>query len=319
MKNLFQSALFIVLLMIGCNFCYAQQEKKPTIMLLPSDNWCTQRYFTKTFENQGSKVRIPDYERAFQEDIELKGVMAKVREILIDKGYSIKDCEQEIKNIATRSAEDNVTTSKTSMAMLTESPIDLLKRRVKSDIIMYIDWNIYKDAEGKSVTFILQAVDAYTSKNIASVSGTTQASAEPLPKLLEKSVTDNIAKFDSQMTKFYMDTQRNGREIVLTIRCWDSWDNDLETEYHGEELLDCIQAWMRQNTVQSAFNLTDNSENFAQFEQVRIPLADANGNALDARGFATQLRKFLAKEPYLITAKVLVRGLGEAIVVLGEK
>ena len=294
-------------------------EKKPTLMLLPSDNWCTQRFFTQTFDNQGIKVRIPDYQRAFQEDIELKNVLAKVRELLISRGYSVKDCAQELNNIATKTAEDNVTMSKTSGASLTESPLDMLKRRTKADILIIVDWNVNKSQGSQSVTFILEAVDTYTSKNIASVSGTGPMSNNIIASQLEAAIENHINSFDSQMTMYYNDLEKKGREIVFTVRCWDSWDNDLETEYDGEELVDCIQNWMRKNTVNGSFNLSDGTENFAQFEQVRIPFFDANGNAMDARAFATMLRKYLAKEPYFITAKVMVRGLGEAIIVLGEK
>ena len=87
----------------------------------------------------------------------------------------------------------------------------------------------------------------------------------------------------------------------------------------GEELTDCIQDWLKGHCVDGNYNLSDGTESFAQFEQVRIPLLDERGNALDARGFATQLRKYLNKAPYNITAKVMQRGLGEAIIVLGEK
>lgn len=294
-------------------------EKKPTLMLLPSDNWCTQRFFTQTFDNQGIKVRIPDYQRAFQEDIELKNVLAKVRELLISRGYSVKDCAQELNNIATKTAEDNVTMSKTSGASLTESPLDMLKRRTKADILIKVDWNVNKSQGSQSVTFILEAVDTYTSKNIASVSGTGPMSNNIIASQLEAAIENHINSFDSQMTMYYNELGKKGREIVFTVRCWDSWDNDLETEYDGEELVDCIQNWMRKNTVNGSFNLSDGTENFAQFEQVRIPFFDANGNAMDARAFATMLRKYLAKEPYFITAKVMVRGLGEAIIILGEK
>ena len=76
---------------------------------------------------------------------------------------------------------------------------------------------------------------------------------------------------------------------------------------------------MRENTVKSVFNLTDGTENFLQLEQVRIPFCDDKGNAMDARAFATMLRKHLGKAPYNIPAKVMVRGLGEAVIVLGEK
>lgn len=295
------------------------QEKKPTLMIVPSDNWCTQRYFTTTYNNQGNKVRVPDYQRAFQEDLEIKPVIAKIGQLMTDMGYSLKDCEQELKAISIRQAEDNVTTSKSSGASLVESPLDQLKRRTKSDIIINVDWVIRKEGTGRIVTFTLEAFDSYTSKRIATATGTCEPSNLSTPELLECAVGSNIKAFDKQMDNYFRDLKKHGREIVFTVRCWDSWDKDLETEYDDEELTDCIQQWMREHTVDKVFNLSDGTENFLQFEQVRIPFYDEKGNAMDARAFATQLRKHLAKAPYNITAKVMVRGLGEAILVLGEK
>lgn len=310
--------LTFILLTIGIATVRAQ-EKKPTLMIVPSDNWCTQRYFTTTYQDQGTTIRVPDYKLAFQEDIELGGVIGKIGAMLTDMGYSLKDCEQEIKNISVRMAEDNVTTSKTSGASLVESPLDMLKRRTKSDIIIQLGWQVNRENQGRSITFTLEAFDAYTSKRIATATGTSEPSEDIIPRILEQTVQSYITDFDRQMDNYFRDLRRNGREIVLTVRCWDSWENDLETEYDGEELTDCIQQWMRDNTVNSFFNLTDGTENFVQFEQVRIPFFDNKGNAMDARAFATDLRKYLQQEPYNITSKVMVRGLGEAIVVLGEK
>ena len=295
----------------------AAQEKKPTLMILPSDNWCAQRYFTTTYENQGVSVVVPDYPTAFREDTELGGVVSKVGELLTGLGYSLKDCEQEFKAMQSRIAEDNVTMSN-SGATLVESPLDMLKRRTKSDIIIQLGWQVNKAQNGHSVTFTLEAFDAYTGKRIATASGTGDASEEIVPKLLENAVSQKIGDFDLQMTRYYADLQANGREIVMTVRCWDSWGNNLETEYGNEELLDCIQNWLSENTVNGAFNLTDATETMAQFEQVRIPIFDEKGRAMDARAFATQLRKYLLQQ-YQITAKVMVRGLGEANIILGEK
>ena len=310
--------LFIMIVALLSGIAQAQ-EKKPTLMIVPSDNWCTQRYFTTTYDNQGVKVRVPDYQRAFQEDLEIKGVIAKLGAMLTDMGYSLKDCEQELKNIATRQAEDNVTLSKTSGASLVESPLDQLKRRTKSDIIIQVDWVIRKETAGRIVTFTIEAFDSYTSKRIATATGTCDPSDQPIPMMLECGVMSHIKNFDKQMDNYFRDLKKSGREIVLTVRCWDNWDKDLETEYDGEELTDCIQQWMRENTVKGAFNLSDATENFLQFEQVRIPFFDDKGNAMDARAFATMLRKHLGKAPYNIPAKVMQRGLGEAIIVLGEK
>ena len=297
----------------------ASQTKKPTIMILPSDNWCTQRYFMITYDNQGTDVKVPNYQQAFQEDTELGQVISKVGGVLTSLGYSLKDAEQEIKSLNVKQAEDNVTMSKTSGAQLVESPLDVLKRRVKSDIIIQIWWKLNREAAGRSASFTLEAFDAYTNKRIATSTGTTKPSSDIIPVLLARAVKENIKPFDHQMDDWFADQTKRGREISLTVRCWDSWDKDLEEEYNGEELTDCIQSWLQKNCVNGTFNLSDGTESFAQFEQVRIPLFDDKGKAMDARAFATKLRKFLQQPPFNITSKVMVRGLGEAIVVLGEK
>ena len=99
-------------------------------------------------------------------------------------------------------------------------------------------------------------------------------------------MADNIKNiFDDMFT--------NGREIMLTIKIWDSWENDLETEFDGEELTDIIDDWMAKNTVSGRYNMTDATENVIRFEQVRIPIYDDRERAIDARGFAKDLRKFL--------------------------
>lgn len=292
----------------------AQTAKKPTLMILPSDHWCAMRYYTTTFDNQGTKVSVPDYQTAFVQDTELNPVISKLGGMLTQLGYSVKDAEQSIKALGVRQAEDNVTTSRASGAQLAESPLDVLKRRIKSDVVIQVSWEI--SHSGK--TFTLEAFDAYTSKRIATATGQMTGKGS-IAEMLESSAQQSINPFDQQMDAWYADQRRNGREITLTVRCWDNWDNNLETEYNGDELTDCIQEWMRRNTVNAAFNLSDGTETFAQFEQVRIPLMDDKNRAMDARAFATLLRKHLQQPPYNITSKVMVRGLGEAVLVLGEK
>lgn len=294
-------------------------QKKPTIMILPSDNWCVQRYFMTTFNNQGLDVKVPNYQQAFQEDTELVQVISKVGGVLTSLGYSLKDAEQDIKSLYLKQAEDNATISKSSGALLVESPLDILKRRIKSDIIIQIWWKLNRENAGRSVSFTLEAFDAYTNKRIATSTGTTKATKEAIPIMLENAVKEHVKPFDKQLDEWFADQKKNGREISLTVRCWDSWDKDLETEFGGEELTDCIQSWMQKNCQNGAFNLSDGTESFAQFEQVRIPLQDENGKAMDARAFATKLRKYLQQDPYNITSKVIIRGLGEAVLILGEK
>lgn len=305
-------------MLASTNVVFAQ-AKKPTLMILPSDNWCEQRYFMTEFDNQGTIQKVPNYKQAFQEDTELGQVISKIGSLMIDRGFPLKDAEQELKAIETRNAEDNMTSSKTSGSSISESPLDILKKRAKADIVIQIWWKINKVDDQKSVSFILEAFDAYTSKRIASSTGNGSPSNEIISVQLEKAILANIEPFAAQLQTHFDDMFTNGREIMLTIKIWDSWENDLETEFDGEELTDIIDGWMAENTVSGRYNMTDATENVIRFEQVRIPIYDERERAIDARGFAKELRKFLKVEPYLIESKLMTRGLGEAIIVLGEK
>lgn len=315
MKKVIFSVLTLLLTM---NIAFAQ-GKKPTLMILPSDNWCSQRYFMTNFDNQGTTVKIPDYKAAFQDDAELSTVISIVGGLLAECGYPVKDSEQELKNLDVKQGEDNAMMSKTSGVSLAESPLDVLKRKSKSDMIIQIGWSVNKEAAGKSVTFQLDAIDSYTSKRIASATGTGESADDIVPRLLETAVKTHIPEFTQKLDNYFYELGIKGREIVLTVKKWDSWENDLETEYDGEELTDCIVEWLNQNTVGGNYNLSDATENYMLLEQVRIPIKDERGMALDARGFANQLRKYLQKEPFNITSKMITRGLGEAMIVLGEK
>ena len=46
---------------------------------------------------------------------------------------------------------------------------------------------------------------------------------------------------------------------------------------------------------------------------------EENNNAMDARQFTKGLQKYLKGAPFNFEVKLLTRGLGEAILILGEK
>jgi len=318
MKKL-QLITCIVITLVYSTVAYCQ-AKKPTLMILPSDNWCEQRYFITEFNNQGTKQKVPNYKQAFQEDNEIGQVISKIGSLMIDRGFPLKDAEQELKAIEVRTAEDNMTSSATSGSSLAESPLDRLKNKAKADIIIQIWWKVNKTDQGKSVSFVLEAFDSYTSKRIASSTGTgNPSSTDIVPVLLQNAVLANIDPFVAQLQKHFDDMMTNGREILVTVKRWNTWDKNLETEVNGEELLDHINKWMQKNTVNGRFNMSEATENKITFEQVRIPLYDANNNAVDARQFAKGLQRYLKVTPFNYEVKLMTRGLGEAIIVLGEK
>ena len=310
--------LLVASFIFTVNFAFGQ-AKKPTLMILPSDNWCEQRYFMTEFDNQGTKQKVPNLKQAFQEDTEIGQVISKIGSLMIDRGFPLKDAEQELKTIETRTAEDNMTASNTTGSSLSESPLDVLKNKAKSDILIQVWWNVNKSNNGKIVSFVLEAFDAYTNKRIAASSGNSSPGDEIVPVMLEKAILQNIDPFVAQLQGHFDDLLQNGREIRLTVRRWDNWQYNLESEFQGEELRDLIYEWMQENTVNARFNESNSTENRIDYEQVRIPVYDDRNRALDARQYSRELVKYLNSTPFNFDVKLMTRGLGEAILVLGEK
>ena len=295
----------------------AQTAKKPTIMVLPSDHWCSTRYFTNTIENQGKTVTINDYEAAFREDAELYSVANKIGEIMTAKGYPVKDYMQEYKSIMDEQTEEEVTMSSMG-AMIEETPLDMLRSRVKYDIELRVDWTIHQEKKGRSVSISIAAIDTYSNKQVAAASGTCDAADKIIARLIEDALNEQMDNFATQLVNHFSDLAHNGREITLQIRTWDSGSITLEDENaNGVALIDVISAWVEDNTVNGSFNLTSNTESRAKFEQVRIPMLSDKGRAMDARMFANQLRQYLKTQG--IDSKVMNKGLGEAVIVIGEK
>ncbi len=318
MKTIYKTIALIVLLCI-CSGAFGQ-AKKPTLMILPSDNWCFQRYYITEFDNFGDIQRTPNYKQAFQEDTELGQVISLIGSLMTDRGFPLKDAEQELKAIETRTAEDYVTFSRGTGSLLDESPLDMLKNRSRADIIIQIWWNVTKTYDGLIVSFVLEAFDAYTSKQIAASSGNSSPNNQDIvPEILKKAILSHINPFLHQLQSHFDDINKNGREIRLTVRRWENWSMYLDDDVDGIEIIDHINDWMYSNTINGMFNMSDATENVIRFEQVRISLFDQRNRAIDARQFARDLQRYLSGPPFNFETKLMTRGLGEAIIVIGEK
>jgi hypothetical protein len=302
------------------------QAKKPTIMVVPSDRYCIEKGYSMTFDNQGTQVTLPDYKKAFQNDADLRLVISKMSGIMADRGFPLKDLEQELKGLAQEAAESSMLTGKSGGAIV-ESPIDQLKRTAKADIIMDLDFRIERQGPKKYIVFTLNGLDAYTNKNIASVSGAGSPSSAASPELLlEEAVVNHMDEFNGRLMNFFTDMFTNGREVKIMVKLFDGAGIDLtETfAYNGgdEELGMIIEDWIAANTVNKRYSLADGTENFQKYEQVRIPMfytRNGQERAMDTRLFVNDLKKMLAGAPYNLDSKVYLRGLGEAWLIIGEK
>ena len=308
--------LAIILMM---PFLSIGQAKKPTLMVVPSDLWCKEYGYLTEFNNQGTKVLIPDYKKALQEDANLILVISKINELMADRGFPLKNLESILKSLENQSAEDALLMSSEG-AEINENPIDKLKKVAKADIIIQMTYTIKSVGPKNTVTFNLQGIDSYTNKQIAGSSGTGAPSfTAEIPVLLAEAVVANIDLYNVQLQNHFDDMFENGREVILRVLTWNNWAHNLESEdFGGDMLSNIIENWVHENTVKNRFSTLDATENMMVFEQVRIPLFNEKGQATDTRRWAFNLKKYLM-DKFQIESKLMMKGLGQAQLILGNK
>ena len=188
----------------------------------------------------------------------------------------------------------------------------------RPDIWMQVNWKVITKGPKKKVDFTIRGIDAYTNNQVATSSGTGEFAmgVEPV-ELLREAILANLDLFNGQLLSHFDDMFENGRVISFRIKVWDDWDYDLETEEFGnEELGILIEDWMGDNTVNNKFSTVDATESMMFFDQVRIPLFNEKGRAIDARRWGNGLRKYLKTEFDFI---LIISHLGQVQLILGSK
>ncbi len=302
------------------------QARKPTIMVVPSDQYCISRDYKMEFESMGRTQTLPDYKAALQNDADLRLVITKMGQIMADRGFPLKDLEMELRNLEREQAEAAMLMSGSTGSEIAESPVDMLKRTAKADIILDLSFDVKRQGPNRYITFNLRGLDAYTSKQISGAAGAGDPSSAASPELLlEEAVLSHMDGFNAGLMSHFEDMFEKGREVRVNIRTWANWYDNLETyfTYDGEELelLEHIEDWFYDNTVQGRFSVTDASDTQMRFEQVRIPLFEerrGRQRAIDTRRWVSDLSKHL-RDNFGIDSKIYMRGLGEAWLIVGEK
>ena len=312
--------LLSIMMLTAFSLSAMAQAKKPTLMVVPSEAWCKAHGYEQTFDNQGMIEEIPDYKAAVSSDQQLNAIISKINTLMADRGFPLKDLQQNLRSISNLSAEDRLITSKTSGSNIQESPLDRLRRTAKADILLEIDWMVNTVGPKSSITYNLRAIDAYSNKQVAGAQGTGKGSfSAEIPVLLEEAVQDHMDSFVERLQSHFDDLLTNGREVVLDMRVFDIGTIDFEKMYGDLELSEVIDNWLSDNCVNHRFSKSDATESMILYEQVRIPLYKANGSAQDTYGFARELARFLGSSPYNITVKTVNRGLWRCLLILGEK
>jgi hypothetical protein len=321
--------LFLTFL-ISSNVIFSQGDsirkgKKPTIIIKPSSLWLNKNKYLSLVDNQGVTVSLPDYNKAFIDNLDLKLVIAAINNLYTERSYPLKSLEQILKNIQNEESEILSITSK-SGSEIEENLIDKIRRSANADIELDLTWELSQIGPQKSVTLIIEAIDSYTGKSIASVTGIGKPSySADVQNLLKESILSNIDNFNAQLQKYFDDVIQNGRETVLKVSVFKDSGYDIETMIKSSELSfegeigELVEKWLDKNTINSQYTTSSATDKSMLFEQVRIPLFNKDGVPIDSRRFYRGIIDLLQKTDLQVPAKLISRGLGEVRIVIGQK
>lgn len=317
MKNKIIAMAMGAILSAGAMTAYAEA---PTLMLVPDKTWCNANGFVNEYNRGGKMRKVEDYERAFTESQELTQIKTGVNSIFAKRGFPLKDFgassdaddDDEMLDEAAEGAETG--------AGLQANANDVLIARAKPDILLKMGWIINKVGFDYSVSYRLEALDSYSGKSVAAVTGEGAPTKinVPLTVAIGQAMEAQMSDFCQQLNDHFADIQQNGREMRMNLRIYDNGAGlNFNQEFGGKELSAIVYDWMHENTQGHRFSERSASRNRLSYEQVRVPYRDERGAVQQARQFIAKLQRHLASLG--IVAENATSRLGVGQLNLGEK
>lgn len=291
----------------------------PKLMIVPDKTWCIEKGYVIESERNGKKVLREDYDRAFV-DSDFNNVQLAIAQIMAERNFPVvngqaqaeTDDEDEMFDEAFEGAE-------TGSGVQTNAYDELLKRN-KPDITLKIGWNVNNAGSIYSADYRIEAIDTYSNKSVAPIAGQTGEVRRtvPLSVALKQTAKGNMDDFCTKLQTYFDDIQTNGREIRCDIRIIDNGSGvTMNQEFEGLELSEIIYNWISDNSVNHQFNQRSSGRNMARYDQIRIPLKDANGRPMDASRWVKGLQEKL--KSLGIVCENASTGLGAGRLYIGEK
>lgn len=275
-------------LLLFCLLCslLVYGQKKPRIMIVPSDALMLKLGLLESVENDGDYNFYQHYKRAFLND-ELKATIAKFGELMRDRGFPMTDMEQMLKN-----AQNNP-----NYVIPTDINVELnyWTEQQGPRTILYTEFKGIDVCSGKQI--------AAASGNSAPAIGATQVS------LLQEAVMDKLDKFCGQLMRTFEEMAEQGREATLTVR-------DEQGRLEDQDVNEVVDTWLGENCVQGSFNMDNSDESICQVSQAMMPLFDEKGRPLDGKRFFQPLQKKLKEMGFTVKVRNLRGSIGQVEFIL---
>lgn len=266
MKHLFLMVLaFVATLLNAQNSATVQ----PKIMVMP-------------YVTEGNDIR-----QVIETDPNIRLVLSKIREAFDKRGFTTIDFETKLKSQSSNNALSNNAQTNLSAMVIQGSG---------ADIYVETEYIYTPSANGNSVKVLMKACDVSTGGSLANKDAFSgQFYTEDIGRLAGAAVEKVADDFLNVIQTKFDDIVENGRSIILDIKVDEAASLTLHQEVNGEELVDQIEDWVAESSYKNNYHIQGGTELEMIFDDIRIPLKDANGRNYNISQFDREIRQFFRK------------------------
>lgn len=288
MKKIFFTFSMVI---INFSLAFAQVATvQPKIMVIP---------YTKQSE---------DISQVLESDVNKRIVLTKIREAFDNRGFTTVDFAAKLKSLS-RTEGLSINNSSDLKSMIIQQS--------GADIYVEAEMDVLFSQSGNSVKIIVTAYDISTGGSISNKVGDSgKFYTNDIGKLGTKAIEGIADEFLDVMQGKFTDIINNGKSIIIDFGFDPTSTISMATEIgnDGLTLSDHLEIWISEHAYKNYYHIQGTTDKKMIFDDVRIPLKDANGNnytinkfSLEflkyARGIGLQISRAIANNTLVITFK----------------
>lgn len=261
--------LFLIATVL-CSFVMKAQNTatvQPKIMVVP-------------YVKEGEDIR-----QVIESDPNIRVVLSKIREAFDNRGFTTVDFEtrlkaQSINNALAQGAQQDLKS--------------MVVQGSGADIYVETEYQLSESPAGNSVKVLMKACDVSTGNSLANKDAFSgQFYTNDVGRLAGVAVEKVADDFLNVIQMKFSDIVAHGRSISLSFKVDESSAVTMTQDVGGEELADKLMDWVADHAYQNNYHVQGSSDLEIIFDDVRIPLYDANGRNYNIQQFDRELRQYL--------------------------
>lgn len=298
---------------------------KPSILIVPSDEWMTRKSFFKVVQSDVGKLKIYNYEDAIVELKEFKQISTKIK-ARYDDVFDIKELSSLMQNIATDKATNNMQNLKTQ-----ESELDLIARVVNANLWIKIDLVKESVNNGTQTQYSVSCngIDPYTGSSV--INGDVHpliTNGDNFSDLINGVVVKAMDELSPRIFDYFLKRETSGIngsiEFKFSQELADqgiSFNSDIEIEGDTYDMGEVITSMINKFSIER--KLDGATDAYIRKYDVHIPTKvedKLSGKVVsnDFEKFSKKVKQQIEKE-YGYKAQVISAGLGKVTVIFIEK